>query len=117
VTGRADHAKRTLATIRPDDRRGAFQFGPFVDLEPGRYDVLWIGTVEKRGRADIDALSDGARKTHARRTVTLPRTKREGILAALRIDLADPAKGVEFRMFVHGAMLTLHRVEVHPAAN
>jgi hypothetical protein len=103
-----------LGTIASAGRKGCLQYGPYVELGPGGFDVSWFGTVDGGGtRATVDAVRSQGQVVIERREIELRSRGEEGLLANLPFAIAERHGDVEFRLFVEGgANVTLSMVRL-----
>jgi arylsulfatase A-like enzyme len=92
---------RATGTIRSDGREGYLQFGPYVYLSAGLYEIAWFGSVSgKAGWALVDAVhsAGSARVASSRFELTPDSSERQ--IASLRFELPGPVGDAEFRFYV-----------------
>jgi 4-amino-4-deoxy-L-arabinose transferase-like glycosyltransferase len=103
--------------LRTTGRGGSLQNGPFVRLEPGQYEVDWIGRVMSTGRVTqgiLDVFADGGKKVLATAPLRIHKeSPSETWLGGLDFNLDETALGVEFRIRVSPEVnLALTRVRL-----
>jgi hypothetical protein len=103
--------------LRTTGRGGSLQNGPFVRLEPGQYEVDWIGRVMATGRVTqgiLDVFADGGKRVLASAPLRIHKeSPSETWLGGLDFNLDQAARGVEFRIRVSPEVnLALTRVRL-----
>lgn len=110
--GRYDH---DLGLLRSKGGEGSLQYGPYARVPKGRYRVVWYGTVEKAGRIDVDVASGAGKKKHAFAELDVQTNPERDVIAGLSFAVGKDTPGVEFRLFIRGAQVSIERIEVHRA--
>jgi hypothetical protein len=109
AVGRVDERAKTRRT---DGHAGHLQFGPYIRLAPGTYEVVWYGRMTERGNAAVDVL---AKKGKLRVKEAEPVHVHGRELARIRFELDQPTKQVEFRLYVDDQVdILLRQVELRP---
>lgn len=103
--------------LRTTGRGGSLQNGPFVRLEPGQYEVDWIGRVISTGQATqgiLDVFTDSGKTVLASAPLRIRKeSASETWLGGLDFNLDRAAQGVEFRIRVSSQVdLALTRVRL-----
>jgi hypothetical protein len=97
--------------------RAVMQWGPWIDLAPGRYRIEWYGSIgpgKRKRRGTLDVVSDGGKRSIAK--VPLlddPNDRAERLLGGIDFTVTEPTSGVEFRVRLEAqAALTLTRLRL-----
>jgi arabinofuranosyltransferase len=99
--------------MRTTGRAGYLQYGPGIPLSPRFYRARWIGTIDAAPDGQlgfVEVWNGGVRLD--RQPVALG-TSGSRLLAQMDFTLHEPARDVEYRFYVNGAVkMTLERVEL-----
>jgi hypothetical protein len=108
--------------LESDGRSGYLQFGPYLRLTPGVYEVLWEGEVRgpRAGWAEVDVVHDAATSKLGAVHLALSPTPPGAELARLRFEVREEVLDAEFRFLVGPEVivsLTAVRLRRLPAAD
>ena len=100
--------------MRTTGRAGYLQYGPGIPLSPRFYRARWIGTIDTAPDGQVgfvEVWNGGVRLD--RQPVALATPPGSKLLAQMDFTLHEPARDVEYRFYVNGAVkMTLERVEL-----
>jgi arabinofuranosyltransferase len=104
-------------TLRSTGRPGLLQYGPGIPLPAGSYRARWVGRVTEPPWTElgfVDAVGDRGRILARQKLVAAGDDSDTHVLAHLDFELRNPARAIEYRMYVNrNVEVLLERVELY----
>ncbi len=96
-------------------QEGFLQMGPYIPLEPGKYAVEWLGTLDEEPQGKIgfvDVSYNNGRHVIIRKEInTIGTESRKNLLARIEFELDRFIEDIEYRFYVYkDVKLTLERI-------
>lgn len=91
--------------IVSEGRTGYLLFGPYVALEPGFFEVQWLGDAGKGSRMTVDVACGGGTRIIRSESIEIGASRSDdgSLLARMRFKVDEPALDFEFRVRLDSA--------------